>query len=255
MQQTGRCPSCGSPMAPGQRFCGACGAQLSANCSYCGAAINPGARFCLNCGAPVGGGGPQQPPQPGGYPQQPGGGYPQQPGGYPPQQPGWGQPQPPWGQPARTGQPSSRPMLVMLLVVLLLVFGGFAYWALAAPSWLPALPFGTGGSSATADTTPPVISSIAASASDGTAVINWVTDEPASTQIEYGTDTGYGLLSPSTPQHDPTSGTSAGVITHSVTLTGLTNGTTYHYKVKSKDAAGNLAESADKTFTPTSSTQ
>jgi len=120
---------------------------------------------------------------------------------------------------------------------------------------LPALPFGTGGSSATADTTPPVISNVAASASDGAAVINWVTDELASTQVEYGTDASYGLLSPSTPQHDPTSGTSAGVITHSVNLTGLTNGTIYHYKVKSKDAAGNLAESADKTFTPTSSTE
>ena len=248
MQQTGRCPSCGSPMAPGQRFCGACGAQLSANCSYCGVAINPGARFCLNCGAPVGGGGPQQPPQPGGYPQQPGWGQPQ-PGGYP-QQPGWGQPQPPWGQPVRTSQPSSTPLLILVLVILLLGLGGLVYWQFGSQ-----LSSFFSSSTTTADTTPPVISSIAASASDGTAVINWVTDEPASTQVEYGTDTSYGLLSPSTPQHDPTSGTSAGVITHSVTLTGLTNGTTYHYKVKSKDAAGNLAESGDETFTPTSSTQ
>lgn len=253
MQQTGRCTSCGSPLAPGQRFCGACGAQLSTNCSYCGAAINPGVRFCSNCGAPAGGG-PQQPPQPGGYPQQPGWGQPQPGGGYP-QQPGWGQPQPPWGQPVRTSQPSSRPLLALLLVVLLFVFGGFGYWALAAPAWLPALPFGTGGSSATADITPPTISNVAASASDGTAIINWVTSELASTQIEYGTDTNYGSLSPSTPQHDPSSSESMGVVTHSVNLTGLTNGTTYHYKVKSKDAAGNLAESADKTFTPTSSIQ
>jgi hypothetical protein len=32
-------------------------------------------------------------------------------------------------------------------------------------------------------------------------------------------------------------------------LTGLVIGTTYHYRVKSKDAAGNLATSADLTFT------
>src|SRR5206468_7054954 len=36
---------------------------------------------------------------------------------------------------------------------------------------------------------------------------------------------------------------------HSVGLSGLTASTLYHYRVKSKDAAGNLAVSADFTFT------
>src|SRR5207237_5370973 len=36
---------------------------------------------------------------------------------------------------------------------------------------------------------------------------------------------------------------------HQVSLGGLSGSTTYHYRVKSKDAAGNLAASGDLTFT------
>jgi len=42
------------------------------------------------------------------------------------------------------------------------------------------------------------------------------------------------------------------VTNHSVNLTALVSGTTYHYRVRSRDAAGNLAVSGDSTFTPTS---
>ena len=35
---------------------------------------------------------------------------------------------------------------------------------------------------------------------------------------------------------------------HSVTLTGLTNNTTYHFRVKSRDNAGRLAISPDNSF-------
>src|SRR5439155_16354498 len=41
---------------------------------------------------------------------------------------------------------------------------------------------------------------------------------------------------------------------HSDTLSGLTPGTLYHYRVRSRDAAGNLANSADGTFTTAAST-
>ena len=43
-------------------------------------------------------------------------------------------------------------------------------------------------------------------------------------------------------------------MTHSVVLTGLQPNTEYHYRVKSKDKAGNLAVSDDKTFTTSEST-
>jgi hypothetical protein len=43
------------------------------------------------------------------------------------------------------------------------------------------------------------------------------------------------------------------VTNHSVTLSGLTANTTYHYRVRSKDAAGNQAASGDLTFTTAAS--
>jgi hypothetical protein len=41
------------------------------------------------------------------------------------------------------------------------------------------------------------------------------------------------------------------VTSHSVSLSGLAASATYHYRVRSKDAAGNLASSGDQTFTTT----
>ena len=109
----------------------------------------------------------------------------------------------------------------------------------------------------TTDTTKPVISSIVQPTSPDTlgptsASIGWQTDELSSTQVEYGTTATYDKLEPAQPADDPTGGASLGVIDHSVVLTGLQPNTTYHYRVKSKDAAGNEAISDDNTFTTTS---
>ncbi|MCA9324689.1 fibronectin type III domain-containing protein [Candidatus Saccharibacteria bacterium] len=91
------------------------------------------------------------------------------------------------------------------------------------------------------DTTPPVISSISSgSITQTSATITWTTDEAADSQIKYGTTSSYG----STTTLNTTKVTS-----HSVSVTGLTAGTTYHYQVVSKDAAGNSSSSADQTFT------
>ena len=49
--QASTCPRCGSPCAPEQKFCGACGASLTFGCPRCGAAVAPQSRFCTNCGA------------------------------------------------------------------------------------------------------------------------------------------------------------------------------------------------------------
>ena len=92
----------------------------------------------------------------------------------------------------------------------------------------------------TTDTTPPVISGVAATSITETgATISWTTDEAADGQMEYGTSTAYGLSSALV---------TATTTAHTVSLTGLTASTTYHYLVKSKDVAGNLATSTDYTF-------
>jgi hypothetical protein len=96
------------------------------------------------------------------------------------------------------------------------------------------------------DTVAPVISGTAASAITSTgANATWITNETSTSQVEYGTAITYG----STTTLDATMVTS-----HSVVLAGLTANTTYHYRVISKDAAGNTATSGDFTFITTGST-
>jgi chitodextrinase len=91
------------------------------------------------------------------------------------------------------------------------------------------------------DTTPPVISSVTSSGiSSSGATITWSTNEASDSQVEYGLTTSYGS---STPLNTNL------VTNHSVTLSGLTAGATYHYRVKSKDAAANGATSGDYNFT------
>ncbi len=85
------------------------------------------------------------------------------------------------------------------------------------------------------DTEAPVISAVEAiPAADGTATISWTTDEPSTSRVEYGTAPA--SLSQSASEE-------ALVTSHSVELTGLEPGTTYHYRVISADADGNSATS------------
>ncbi|HTM11099.1 MAG TPA: Ig-like domain-containing protein [Verrucomicrobiae bacterium] len=91
------------------------------------------------------------------------------------------------------------------------------------------------------DTTPPVISGVSApSVTSSSASVSWVTNEASDSQVEYGTTTAYG---------SSTAVNSTMVTSHSQSLSSLAAGTVYHYRVKSRDAAGNLATSADFSFT------
>ncbi|WP_208711209.1 galactose oxidase-like domain-containing protein [Sinomonas sp. R1AF57] len=95
------------------------------------------------------------------------------------------------------------------------------------------------------DTTPPVISAVSAGTpSAAGATISWTTDEPATSQVEYGTTVSYGSA---------TTADATLVTAHSQGLSGLVAATLYHYRVKSSDAAGNPAVSGDLTFTTASS--
>ena len=58
-QMVAFCRKCGSPVGPGRKFCGACGATLETApshdkthplCPRCGSEVNPGMTFCWHCG-------------------------------------------------------------------------------------------------------------------------------------------------------------------------------------------------------------
>ncbi len=105
----------------------------------------------------------------------------------------------------------------------------------------PATGTGTIEFIAGSDVTAPEITNIqVTSIGTDTATITWDTDEGSTSQVEYGTTSFYG----SSNSVDGTLAT-----THSMTLTGLTNGTVYHFRVKSIDASTNPAISGDNVFT------
>jgi thiol-disulfide isomerase/thioredoxin len=83
------------------------------------------------------------------------------------------------------------------------------------------------------ETTPPVISEVKADCnSDISATITWLTDKPATGQVDYGKTKDYGLSAIS--NDEPTT-------SHKVRMTGLEPNTTYYFSVKSTDKCGNEA--------------
>jgi len=100
----------------------------------------------------------------------------------------------------------------------------------------------------TATTTPaPVLSNVnATSTSDGVGgTITWTTDQPATSEVLYGLNTFYGastILNTSL------------VTEHSVTVSNLIAGTTYHFQVMSTNASGTVATSSDQSFATLSGT-
>ncbi len=93
----------------------------------------------------------------------------------------------------------------------------------------------------TVDNTGPVISSISSGTPGATSVtITWTTGEASDSQVNYGASSSYGA----TTTLNATMTTS-----HSVTISSLTIGATYHFRVRSTDAQGNLSVSSDQTVT------
>lgn len=94
-----------------------------------------------------------------------------------------------------------------------------------------------------ADTTPPVILNIQVTNITGnTARITWVTDDPATGQVEYGLTSSYGSIVSE----------NGGYLTlHSVDLTGLSPNTTYHFRIKAVNGSGLVSYSGDSTFATT----
>jgi hypothetical protein len=94
--------------------------------------------------------------------------------------------------------------------------------------------------------TAPIISAVSVamgSITESSAIITWTTNIPATSQVNYGTTTGYGLFT----LVDSTLTTS-----HSQILNSLAPGTLHHYQVLSGNSGGSPATSSDNTFTTAS---
>jgi hypothetical protein len=90
------------------------------------------------------------------------------------------------------------------------------------------------------DSTPPVISNVQVTPGTTSALVSWTTDEPSTSSVAYG---------PSSAYENGSVDDAALVTAHSLTLTGLTPNSLYHFQVRSTDGAGNQAVTTDDTFT------
>ncbi|NUM25798.1 MAG: hypothetical protein HUU49_04250 [Candidatus Buchananbacteria bacterium] len=90
------------------------------------------------------------------------------------------------------------------------------------------------------DNKAPTISNVTVAYLTGrTATIQWETDEPATTEVEYGLTSG---------PYNQNKGDGALKRIHDITLTGLLDGSHYHFRVKSKDKDNNVTTWYDMTF-------
>ena len=90
------------------------------------------------------------------------------------------------------------------------------------------------------DSTAPIISGVGTSnLTDTSVLIKWITDEAASSVVDYGTTLAYG-----------SSVSNASLtLNHVVSVTNLTPATTYHYRVRSRNSTGLQTNSGDFVFT------
>ena len=93
----------------------------------------------------------------------------------------------------------------------------------------------------TTTASPPVITLVTATPGTTTAAISWTTDSASTSRVDYGTSATALTLNVSTAVLSTA---------HSISLTGLTNGTAYFYRVTSVDSAGNTATSPIATAPP-----
>lgn len=101
---------------------------------------------------------------------------------------------------------------------------------------------GNSGSAAslivTLDTAAPVLSNISASAMGTSVTIQWSTSEPTSGMVEYGLNASYG-----SSQSDANA-----TVSHAVIITGLSELTTYNYRIIAADSGNNATTSTNLTF-------
>jgi hypothetical protein len=92
------------------------------------------------------------------------------------------------------------------------------------------------------DSTAPVLGSITSGPAADGIMISWATDEFANSVVRYGTQSGVYTQTITDPLYTKS---------HGITITGLTPGMTYYYRIRSTDQSGNMVESSERGFTAT----
>lgn len=100
--------------------------------------------------------------------------------------------------------------------------------------------YGLSEYSGTQDLVSPEISNVSSISSVNSAAISWNTNEPSTSQVEYGISESYSASSTLSSSLNTS---------HSVSINSLQSNTLYHYRVISKDASNNTSTSTDYTFT------
>src|SRR5882762_4708253 len=88
-------------------------------------------------------------------------------------------------------------------------------------------------------TTLAITNVLVGSATASSCQLDWTTNVPADSAVDYGTSTSYGSTSPVDP---------AMVTSHQIVLSGLAPGTVYYYQVRSVDSKSNNASSGGHSF-------
>ncbi|NTW22242.1 hypothetical protein HGA34_01700, partial [Candidatus Falkowbacteria bacterium] len=94
--------------------------------------------------------------------------------------------------------------------------------------------------------TPPVISAIASSTTANSATVTWTTDELSTSQVQYSISGTF--VNDCATNNDCTSLDASLVTSHSVDISGLASTTSYYFRVRSTDGAGNESISPSYVF-------
>ncbi|MCX6005507.1 MAG: hypothetical protein NT082_07545 [Chloroflexi bacterium] len=219
MQNLFSCYKCGAQTSIGDPFCRQCGEKFQYSCPGCNSKVNASDKTCRNCGNTLSWSSRQQ------------------------------QAEKEYREPesANRSQQSKSPVPLLLgLIIIIVVIGAGIYFLIKllekpnqpiiAENVTPSKPV----EQIAPDTTPPQISDIKViNVNYNSVEIQWITDE-LSTSLVYLRQKGDYL--------QPTSQKEAMVKQHSILLPDLKIKTSYFYKVRSMDPAGNETISEEKPF-------
>lgn len=108
-------------------------------------------------------------------------------------------------------------------------------------SYSSQLSFTTSPGTVVLDTTAPKLSNVYAVVGTSTVAVNWLTNEPATSKIFYGTVFPIDTQSSTTARVENTTLATS----HSLTLSALATSTKYYFTIESRDSSGNMKKSSD----------